>query len=210
MKPKILFITLLWLVNWEFASAQSSIGLQFNSTYIGRNAGINYQYKTDKKLKYGIGLNYHINTEIRRHDYLGLHKRGYPENIKDGFGLVLSTKYKLNTPKFKHINYLSLNIQYNRLASRTQAFIESDTPDVFVPTTILYKKMNVIASNACLNVEFPINPKWYLELQSGIGCAFFLNVDDALKVANKNHLFRFSYLLSIGLHRNLNVNSVLP
>ena len=199
----IIVITAILICNMpQFVYAQGSIGLSFNSVYIGRNIGLSYQYNYKQAYQIGVGLKYHINTEIRKYDYLGVYKRGYAKNFREGLGIVFIIKRKIDARFFKNKNYLSLNTQYSQLGSRTQSFKPIDTLNIFVPQILNYKVMNVIESNVCLNLEFPISNKFSFTVESGIGLASFFNIDSQLQKNNKNYLFRFAYLFSITINRS--------
>jgi hypothetical protein len=136
MKKIILFSIFMLLVIANMV-AQNRIELSYVSAEMGDNMTALWTRNAGSKIRYGVGLNVHINQPLL---YVGnhfTHKSGHAYNLKERIGLVGTLKYKIKPESWivtPYISYLSqVSFKSVRSIIYNPVLVANDSSNIILP-----------------------------------------------------------------------------
>jgi hypothetical protein len=199
-------IILLMIVPYV-CMAQSSLRINYNQVYVGKNISVDFDYQFNKIIL-SIGANYYpgINKDkVAFHHFLK--NRGTPSNIWQHFGLQLSTGYKIYDNK----HFDLFGVYKGSIASMNSYFRGFTNYAPLVPDPQDEEDYALVINNhefgpvfsfdntLGLLLKCKITDNLFLNLHGGLGFTYVKNNDDFFIIPASFGSTLISNSFSIGL-----------
>ena len=205
MKNKI-FIFLLWVICFNSAKAQYSVGVSYILSDIStHNIAILGKYNLKSKHQFSLGIKYHFNDDSTKPTFRHYYRNLYSTNIGNRLGV--SFEYRLYFTHDKIINpYFFYNFQYSRIGSKFKDVYTYDGRNFFDRPGNL-DPINIYENHVGMGLEAKLDERLRFSIGICGGGTYFTDMRD-LEDANNGtatNVFlysrkeEFSWLFNTGL-----------
>jgi hypothetical protein len=197
MMKKYITASLFILFTIVNIMAQSRIELSYVSAEMGDNMTALWTRNAGSKIRYGVGLNVHINQPLLFPGNAVFYRAGHAYSFKEHLGMVATFKYKIKPQSWIVTPYLSYLTQASfkstRVINYSPAFEFGDTSGIIMPKGkdfyirqegVNWTGGSIVWENyITLSLESKITDKLNISFTAGGGATLFPELGNYLELS---------------------------